>query len=138
MNTTVKTLLKNGIKGLANLEEEYFKENIIHAISFKLNENLQDAYNDSLKNLFHKKESTSASKDLNEFINFIENFKDGKYKFKNNSVLNINESQIQTIKELFDFLSPKNRERMAREVMEDCNNFKDHINFYNNIKGLIK
>lgn len=138
MNSTVKTLLENGIKGLANLEEDYFKENIIHAISFKLNENLKDAYQDSLKNLFHKKEKTNSTKEIVEFIDFVENFKDGKYKFKNNSVLNINESQIKTIKELFDFLSPTNRERMAREVLEDCNNFKNHIDFYNNIKGLLK
>ena len=27
MSTLNKTLLKNGLKGLANLEEDYFKEN---------------------------------------------------------------------------------------------------------------
>ena len=138
MTSTVKNLLETGIKGLANLEEEYFKENVTHAIAFKLNESLKDAYSQTLKNLLNRNEETTPTKDIVEFIDFVENFKDGKYKFKNNSVLNINESQIQTIKELFDFLSPKNRETMAKEVLEDCNNFKNHIEFYNKVKGLIK
>jgi len=138
MTTTIKNLLENGIRGLANLDEDYFKENITHAIAFKLNESLKETYAETLKNLFHKTENTNYTKDIVEFIDFVENFRDGKYKFKNNSVLNINESQMQTIKELFDFLSPKNRETMAREVLEDCNNFKNHIEFYNKVKGLIK
>lgn len=134
----VKNLLTNGIKGLANLDEDYFKENITHAIAFKLNESLKETYEDTLKNLFHKSESTEPTTDIVEFVNFVENFKDGKYKFKNNSVLNINESQMQVIKELFDILSPKNREIMAKDILEDCNNFKNHIEFYNKVKGLTK
>jgi hypothetical protein len=138
MNTTIKNLLENGIKGLANLEEDYFKENITHAIAFKLNESMKEVYEDSLKNLFYREENTNPTTEILEFIDFVQNFREGKYKFKNNSVLNINESQMQSLKELFDFLSPKNRETMAKEIFEDSNNFKGHLEFYNQVKGLIK
>lgn len=138
MNETIKILLKNGINGLANLDEEYFKQNITDAIALKLNEGLKDIYEESSKNLLKRNQTTEFSETLKEFIDFVEHFKEGKYKFKNNSTLNITESQIQNIKELFDSLSSKNRNLMAQKIFEDSEKFKEHIEFYNKAKGFIK
>lgn len=138
MNTVTKILLENGIKGLANKDEDYFKQNITHAIALKLNDGLKEIYEQTNTNLFKKNETTETSAYLNEFVSFIENFKEGKYKFKNNSTLNINESHVQIIKELFDSLSPQSRKIMVESVFADSQTFKDHIEFYNKIKGLIK
>lgn len=138
MNETVKVLLKNGINGLANLDEEYFKQNVTAAIALKLNEGLKEIYEESSKNLLKRNETTELSQPLKEFVDFVDHFREGKYQFKNNSTLNITESQIQNIKELFDSLSPKNRSLMAQEIFEDSQKFKDHIEFYNKAKGLIK
>jgi hypothetical protein len=44
MNNVTKTLLKNGIAGLANRNDEYFKNNITHALAFKLNASINEAY----------------------------------------------------------------------------------------------
>lgn len=138
MNNVTKILLENGIKGLANKDEEYFKQNITHAIALKLNESLKEIYEQSNADLLKTTEATESSEYLNEFISFIENFKEGKYKFKNNSTLNINESHVAILKDLFDSLSPKSRKIMVESVFSDNQSFKDHIEFYNKIKGLLK
>jgi hypothetical protein len=138
MNNVTKILLENGLKGLANKDEEYFKQNITHAIALKLNESLKYIYDECTANLFKENKLTESTAYLTEFVSFVENFKEGKYKFKNNSTLNINESQVAILKELFDSLSPKSRKIMVESVFSDSQNFKDHIEFYNKIKGLIK
>jgi hypothetical protein len=138
MTNTVKILLKNGLMGLANLDEEYFKQNVTTAIALKLNENLKEIYLESNKNLLFSDKTTETNKLLEEFVNFVDNFKEGKYKFKNNSTLNITESQVDTVKKLFDSLSPNSRNIMVKEIFEDSQKFKEHIDFYNKIKGLVQ
>ena len=138
MNNVTKTLLKNGIKGLAGLEENYFKQNIIHALSFKLNESIFDLYKECSKQLLYDTKSTQNTIELKEFIDFINNFQPGKYQFKNNSLLNITDSEIKAIKNLFEALNTNNRQKMVAEIFTDSETFKNHVNFYSQAQGLLK
>lgn len=138
MSTLIHSLLDNGIKELANLEEEYFKKNVLDALSLKLNESLKEVFVESSANMLVSRPNTKSTLELKQFIEFVENFKPGKFVFKNNSVLNIDESQIEDIKELFDLLSDKSRKIMTEEIFKDSTSFKNHIEFYNKAKGLLK
>jgi hypothetical protein len=138
MNNVTKTLLKNGIKGLAGLEENYFKQNIIHALSFKLNESISELYKECSNKLLYNNEVTTNTNELKEFIDFVNNFEPGKYQFKNNSVLNITDSEIKAIKNLFEALNTNNRQKMVAEIFTDSETFKNHVNFYNQSQGLLK
>lgn len=137
MSNITKTLLKNGVSGLVDHEDEYFKQNMCQALALKLNESMEDAYKDSVSMLFVKNTITEESNQLKEFIEFIENFQPGKFELKNKSVINITESDITAIKNLFDALDSKNRHIMINEIFEDPSKFKRNLDFYNNIKGLI-
>lgn len=136
MTEISKTLIKNGVSGLIDQEENYFKENICHALSFKLNSIMEDAYKDISSILLLRNETTPNSEKLIEFVDFINNFKPGKHTFKNNSVINITESEIRAIKNLFEQLNTKNRINMVNQIFEDAQTFKNHIDFYNKSKGL--
>jgi hypothetical protein len=138
MNEISKNLLKNGIKGLAILEEDYFKENIMHALAFKLNESLKEIYEDCSKNLLKTSLSTKETNELKLFVEFVEKFNAGKYEFQNSSVLNIDENDIESVKKLFESLSPDNRQKMVEEIFKNSENFKQHVEFYNKSKGLMK
>ena len=60
------------------------------------------------------------------------------FRFRNNSVINITESEIESIKKLFEALDVENRQKMVKEIFEDSQKFKNHIDFYNNSKGLLE
>lgn len=132
-----KLLLKNGIGGLIEKDDGYFKENICQALAFKLNESLEQTQKDAASVLLLKSFVTPESKELNEFIDFVQNFKSGRYEFKNNTVLNITESEINAVKSLFESLSSKNRQIMVQEIFNDSGTFRKHIDFYNETKGLM-
>ena len=138
MSYLVKNLLKTGIKGLAGLEEDYFKENVCHALAFKLNESLKELHHDCAQHLFYKSTTTKETEELKMFLEFVQKFEHGNFEFKNNSLLNIKDSDMQAIKELFESLSPANRQKMVEEIFESSNNFIQHVEFYNKSKGLLK
>ena len=137
MSNLNRILLKNGLMGLAGLNEDHFKTNVIHTLAFKLNSSIDEIYKNASKHLLNGYIPTPETDELKEFINFINTFKEGKYQFKNNSLLNITESDINAIKNLFETLSVKNRQKMAVEIFEDCTSFKHHVDFYNHTKGLL-
>lgn len=132
-----KVLLKNGVQGLVNQEDEYFKENICQALAFKLNESLEQTQKDATSLMFMSDHKTPDTEDLKEFIDFINNFQSGKYEFKNSSVINITESDVNAIKNLFESLNVKNRELMVKEIFKDSTSFRNHIEFYNQTKGVV-
>jgi hypothetical protein len=137
MKNLNKTLLKNGLMGLAGLNEGHFKDNVTHALAFKLNDSIDQIYKKSSKRILQGYSNTPETLELKEFVDFIDNFEEGKYQFKNNSLLNITESDISAIKNLFEVLSVKNREKMVVEIFQDSAAFKHHVDFYNQSKGLL-
>lgn len=137
MSNITKTLLKNGVNGLFEQEDEYFKQNICQALALKLNESMDECYKNSVSMVFVQNKETTNTENLKEFVEFINTFKSGKYELKNKSVINITESDITAIKNLFDSLNNKNRQFMVEQIFQDPNKFKKHIEFYANSKGLM-
>lgn len=137
MTDMTKLLLKHGIEGLLEQNEEFFKNNITRALALKLNENVQLTKNAISQKLLNKPETTAPSENLNEFLSFISNFKSGTHTFKNGSNINITESDIKDLKELFESLNPINREKMVSEILVDGTAFKQHLNFFQKAKVLL-
>jgi hypothetical protein len=58
-------------------------------------------------------------------------------KLKNNVNINISESDVSKLKRLFNSFNSENRKIMAKELLENSAKFKNTLNFYENVKGLI-
>jgi len=129
-------LLKNGIQALLEREEDYFKKNIVQSLSIKLNDAISDVLEETNKNLFLTHESIEDSKDLQYFLNILEN-KD-KVQLKDGSIINITENDTKSLKRLFDNLNTESRKQMITSIFQSSNNFKQHIDFYNTAKGLFR
>lgn len=139
--TYVKNLIQRGINELVEENEDLFKQNLMYALAFKLNESVEltkiDIQNRLLK--VHTKD-TVLTEEIQIFLNFLEGYNQNptdKILLKDNSVININEEDIKSIKMLFENLSPKNRQKMAESIFENNESFKQHINFYKDSEALI-
>jgi len=138
MEPVTKILLKNGINEMIRENELYFKENITQTLAIKLNSAINEAKNSFYNQmLLPKQQKTKDTKSLKVFVSFLESFKPGKFKFKDDSVINITEADIESIKKLFENLNSKNREKMVKEIFENPTIFKQHIEFSKSTKGLL-
>lgn len=138
MNKEITSLLlKHGIEGLLSENEDFFKQNITQALALKLNESVASTKEAVSKHLLHKDQTTPESPELVEFLNFVESFKPGIHKFKNGSSINITDSEMEMLKNLFESLNPENRQKMVSEIMEDGTSFKNHLTFSQKVKQLI-
>jgi hypothetical protein len=117
--------------------EKHFQENITQALAIKLNDCIDDVKKSVSKKLLEKKIVTNSSSQLNEFISFIEEFKEGKFLFQDGSSINITENEMKIIKMLFESLNAENREKMICDIFKSSNEFKQHLKFANDSKGLI-
>jgi len=137
MNTT-HILLKNGIQSMFMEEnEKHFQENITQALAIKLNDCIDDVRKSVSKKLLETKITTNGSDQLNEFISFVEDFKEGKFLFQDGSSINITENEMVMIKKLFESLNAENREKMIHKIFKNSNEFKQHLKFANDSKGLL-
>lgn len=140
MNFT-KNIIHRGIQELIIDNDEFFKQNLIYALSSKLNESIQTIKQESQQNLLKEKfqntEITESVEQFVEFINSYEEHKNHRLILKNKAVINITESEIRALKILFESLSNKNRQNMAKSIFENPENLKNHVEFYNQVKGLI-
>lgn len=138
MQPVTKILLKNGISEMLREDEQYFKQNIIEALSIKLNDCIMETRKDICKKLLSTEAKlTEDNQMIRGFVSFLESFKPGKFKFKDESIINITESDIENIKALFEKLNGSNRLRMVNEVFQSSSNFKQHIEFSKSTKGII-
>lgn len=136
-----KNIIQSGINDLIKENEESFKQSLIYVLSNKLNETVNDLEHDVKKVLLKpKKQDTLVTENIEQFIEFInsyENHKEHRLMLKNKAVINITESEIMSLKILFESLNAKNREKMAKSIFEDAENLKNHVEFYIKVKGLI-
>lgn len=137
MIPTTKLLLKHGVKSLLAENNNFFKQNIIQTLAIKLDKTVKDSKNLVERKLFFRDTNTENTKELKEFIDFINDFKGGVYNFKNGSSINITESEIHSLKQLFESLNPRNRQKMISEIFEDGIKFKEHINFSQKVTKLL-
>lgn len=138
MKNLSSLLLKNGIKTLIEQEESSFKKTLTDCLSLKLNDAINDIHSSFREKIFENKEETEQSIDLNYFASFVENYDpltSNRLKLKNQSYININESDFDCLVELFNSLSAKNRKIMIQEVLESPTKLKQNIDFYKKIKG---
>lgn len=136
MNNISRKLLKNGINALLEQKETYFKKNVIKSLSIKLNDAITDVLNETNKNLLHSSKSLKNSKELQTFLTILE--KKEKIILKDNSIINITENEAYALKELFEHLNTENRQKMIETVFDSSNNYNQHIEFYNNAKGMFR
>jgi hypothetical protein len=137
MESLTKILLKNGIKGMLSENESYFKENIVQTLSFKLNASIQEATLALSENLLVSETTTPEAQSLTNFVIFLESFKPGKFKFKDDGVINITESDIKNLKNLFEGLNTKNRLKLTKDIFKSPTHFRQHIEFSKSAKGLL-
>lgn len=138
MDNITKTLLKHGVEGIISENEDFFKQNITQALALKLNESVKEAKQEATKSiLFTKIQNTQDMPELQEFVKFIENKSPRNFTFKNGSSINITESIIKDLTQLFESLNTKNRQKMVTEIFNDANSFKEHLNFSQKVKSLL-
>lgn len=136
MNNT-KLLLKSGIENIIFKNDESFKQSIIKVLSTKLNETIKETELLVSKSLLYRESVTPENPTLNEFVDFVTNFKPGNYKFQSGSNINITDSDIMHLKNLFESLNVKNRERMVSELFTDGTTFKQHLIFSQKVRNLL-
>lgn len=137
MENVTKILLKNGINGMIRKDEDYFKDNIIHSLSLKLNAAINEASVSLREKLLLSEKTTPYNPGVPVLVTFMENFKPGKYKFEDDTVINITESDVENIKILFEQLNPQNRLKMAKEIFKNSTSFRQHIEFSKSAKGIL-
>lgn len=135
MNTD--ELIKSGINSLREQNEAAFKKNIQEALNLKkavIAESLTETIS---RSLLETPKPVCESEAAKVFGNFVDTFVPGKYTFQNGSSINITESEVEDIQSLLESLNPQNQEKMLGEITTDGMAFRQHLQFYNNIKALI-
>lgn len=130
-------LLKHGLESLIAENDSAFKQKISQALALKLNNSFKEIKENVSQKLLFQTLATDPTPELNEFVDFIQNFKSGNYTFKNGSIINISESEVEELKGLFESLSPKNRQKMVSEIFNSGIIFKQHIEFSKKAKKLL-
>lgn len=116
-------------QGLLN-ELDTRKEELCRQISIKIFEHLGTV---------PISKTISINEDIQNFIVLLEKFNKSsnvKINFKNESILNISENDIQPIKRLFDNLNEENQKALARDLFKSPQNFKQTVEFAKQVKGL--
>lgn len=141
MSDLSSIILKTGINSLIYENDDSFKKSLINSLSFKLNEALKEVQYSFASKILVSEQTTVVNKDIKNLMEFIESYdasSTNSLTFKNGSTINIKENEIEKIKFLFNTLNPKNRELMAKELLEDYAGFKRSMEFYDKAQRIIK
>jgi predicted DNA-binding protein len=140
MTNISEIILKSGLQSLIYENDDAFKRSLINTLSFKLNEALKEVNKSLSSNILFKEEKTEITEDVKTLIEFFENYNlktNCSLKLKNNVNINISEQDLSKLKKLFNSFNSENRKIMAKELLENSAKFKNTLNFYENVKGLI-
>lgn len=129
-------LIKNGVNALLEQEDSYFKKNLVQSLSIKLENAISEVILENRKNLLFREETMENSKELKTFLDVLESA--GKIQLKDGSIINITESEINSLKDLFNNLGTKSRKLMVETVFDSFSSLKQHLDFYQTSKGLFK
>jgi hypothetical protein len=141
MNDISTIILRSGLNSLIYENDESFKKSLINSLSFKLNEAVKDAQESFASNMLYSAEETKDSENIKKLVEFFENYNvktNSKLNLKNNTSINITEEQVKNLKVLFDSLNTKNREILAKELLEDVTGVKRTIDFYERAQRALK
>lgn len=140
MKSLTSIILANGIKSLMQENDLAFKKSLVNSLSLKLNESIKEVKTSFSNNILKEKNCPKESDNLKYFAEFVENYDsstNSKLKLKNNTMININESEFKALKELFDALNLRNRSVFVETILESPQKLKQNLNFYREIKGKI-
>lgn len=134
----VHKLVENLIDGEEDLffsglqqELDTRKQDLCKTLSGKIFENLTGSYDSKII------EENQDIKKLITLLTEIKVNKKAKIEFKNASIINISESEIEPLKLLFDQLNDKNKKHLAKNIFETPNFFRETLKFAKTIKGLL-
>ena len=86
-------------------------------------------------------EQNVSSNQIKEFVEFVENYDPklkNKLKLKNETLINISESDFNSLKKMFDTLNNKNREIFVGEITESPAKLKSNLEFYKKAQRILK
>lgn len=134
-------ILESGIKDLIKENDLAFKRSLINSLSLKLNESLKDIEKEFKSKMMMNIEKNVSSNEIKEFVEFVENYDPklkNKLKLKNGTLININESDFNNLKEMFDTLNNKNRKIFVGEITESPAKLKSNLEFYKKAQRILK
>jgi len=141
MNDLSAIILKSGINSLIYENDDSFKKSLTNSLSFKLNEAIKEIENEFSSKLMYKNDDTILDNNIKELINFFENYNpktNTTFYFKNNTRINIQEQQLNDLKDLFNSLNSKNRSILAEDIFKNVGSMKRTLEFYEKAKRIIK
>lgn len=134
----VHKLVENLMEG----EEDLF----VSGLQQELDSRKQDLCKNLSVKIFENLTNSSDSKTVNEnqditklitLLTEIKTNKKAKIEFKNASIINISESEIEPLKLLFDQLNEKNKKHLAKHIFETPSFFRETLRFAKTIKGFL-
>lgn len=138
MTDITKILLKNGIFEMINENDEYFKKNIHHSLTLKMNDFLSETKKDIKENFLFDQTTTVETPEIKYFTSFVECFEPGKFNFQDGSNLNISKEDMNDIVGLFEQLNPEKRQILASDLFANAQNFESNLKFAKKVKDLTK
>lgn len=134
-------ILESGIKDLIKENDLAFKRSLINSLSLKLNESIKDIEKEFKSKMMLNIEQNVSSNQIKEFVEFVENYDPklkNKLKLKNGTLINISESDFNSLKKMFDTLNNKNREIFVGEITESPAKLKSNLEFYKKAQRILK
>ena len=134
-------ILESGIKDLIKENDLAFKRSLINSLSLKLNESIKDIEKEFKSKMMLNIEQNVSSNQIKEFVEFVENYDPklkNKLKLKNKTLINISESDFNSLKKMFDTLNNKNREIFVGEITESPAKLKSNLEFYKKAQRILK
>ena len=134
-------ILESGIKDLIKENDLAFKRSLINSLSLKLNESIKDIEKEFKSKMMLNIEQNVSSNQIKEFVEFVENYDPklkNKLKLKNETLINISESDFNSLKKMFDTLNNKNREIFVGEITESPAKLKSNLEFYKKAQRILK
>lgn len=134
-------ILESGIKDLIKENDLAFKRSLINSLSLKLNESIKDIEKEFKSKMMLNIEQNVSSNQIKEFVEFVENYDSklkNKLKLKNGTLINISESDFNSLKKMFDTLNNKNREIFVGEITESPAKLKSNLEFYKKAQRILK
>jgi hypothetical protein len=139
MNQITNLILKNGINSLIFENENSFKKSLTNSLSIKLNNAISEVEKEFKEKMFESTFYTELDEDMSYFLEFVENYDskiNNKLKFKNNTTINIKDTEMKDLKEFFNSLNPSNRKVLVKSILENSGELKKNLNFYQMAKGI--
>lgn len=123
-------------------EEDLFSRGLLNELDSRKEILCKELSIKIFEHLAHPKinKEIDLNEDIVNFINTIQKFdkhKSIKINFKNESILNISENEIEPIKKLFDNLNEENQKVLARDLFKTPQYFKQTLEFAKKVKGLL-